>query len=321
MSAAFPVQDGVRCSFGPVPSRRLGKSIGINNIPAKVCTYSCIYCQVGRTRRFENERSFFYSPKDVFLDVRSRLSAARALSERVDYLAFVPDGEPTLDVNLGKTIALLTPLGVPVGVITNGSLIDREDVRRDLKEADWVSFKIDTVREALWRRIDRPHAAIRLSLILDGLLEFAKSFTGRLATETMIVKGYNDTPDDIQAVAAFLHRLTPHTAYLSVPTRPPAEKRAGPPDPEVFFQLYQHVREKVPRVECLVDYEGDAFASTGDAEQDLLNITAVHPMRREAVEALLKRAGASWAVVDRLLFQGDLLEKEYNGQTYYSRRF
>jgi wyosine [tRNA(Phe)-imidazoG37] synthetase (radical SAM superfamily) len=316
-----PMGNGVRCSFGPVPSRRLGKSLGINNIPAKVCSYSCVYCQVGVTRRLEYERRRFYSPEDVFLDVRSRLSDAGALSERVDYLAFVPDGEPTLDVNLGKEIALLKPLGVPVGVITNASLIQREDVREDLGKADWVSVKIDTVREALWRRIDRPHPDIRHASILDGLLRFAKSFSGQLVTETMVVNGYNDSLEDIQATANFLHQLEPHTSYLSVPTRPPAEKRVKAPDPEALIQWYQHVSEKVRRVEHLVGYEGDAFASTGDIEHDLLSITAVHPMREKAVEGLLKQADAPWAVVERLLSRGDLLKKEYNGHAFYLRRF
>ena len=243
-----------------------------------------------------------------------------ALSERVDYLAFVPDGEPTLDVNLGEEIALLKPLGVPVGVITNASLIDRQDVREALGKADWVSLKIDTVREVSWRRIDRPHPALRLSAILDGMLQFAESFIGQLVTETMIVKGFNDTPDEMQAVSDFLYKLQPYAAYLSIPTRPPAEKRADVPDPEILIQTYQRFTEKVKRVEYLVGYEGDAFASTGDAQQDLLSITAVHPMRDKAVDALLKRAGASWEVVERLLSQGDLLKKEYHGHTFYLRR-
>src|ERR1019366_1004365 len=113
--------NNVRYSYGPVPSRRLGKSLGINNIPAKVCTYSCPYCQVGRTTQMHNDRRFFYEPQDIFRDVQSRLAKAKEASERVDYLTFVPDGEPSLDVNLGKEIILLKALEVPVGVITNSS--------------------------------------------------------------------------------------------------------------------------------------------------------------------------------------------------------
>ena len=128
----------VQYSYGPVPSRRLGRSLGINNIPAKACTYSCVYCQVGQTTQMRMERHFFYAPEDIFRDVQSRVARAKEAVERVDYLAFVPDGEPTLDVNLGKEIMLLKTLEVPVGVITNSSLLWRDDVRKELGMAVWV---------------------------------------------------------------------------------------------------------------------------------------------------------------------------------------
>ena len=155
----MPASD-VRYSFGPVPSRRLGKSLGINNIPAKVCTYSCVYCQVGRTTAMPLDRRLFYPPEEIFRDVQGRLAKAKEASETVDYLTFVPDGEPTLDINLGKAIMLLKSLDVPVGVITNGSLLWRDDVREALGKADWVSLKIDAVQEGIWRQINRPHKDI-----------------------------------------------------------------------------------------------------------------------------------------------------------------
>jgi wyosine [tRNA(Phe)-imidazoG37] synthetase (radical SAM superfamily) len=124
-------------TFGPVPSRRLGRSLGINNIPHKTCTYSCVYCQVGRTRRFQLERAEFYEPEAIAREVRKRTAKLRELGEGIDYLTFVPDGEPTLDLNLASTIELLKPLGIRVAVITNGSLLGREDVRATLMGADW----------------------------------------------------------------------------------------------------------------------------------------------------------------------------------------
>ena len=314
-------ENGFRYSYGPVPSRRLGKSLGINNIPVKVCTYSCVFCQVGRTTQMQNDRRFFYEPEDIFRDVRSRLAKAREASERVDYLTFVPDGEPTLDVNLGKEIMLLKTLGVPVGVITNSSLLWRADVREELGNADWISLKIDAVQEAIWRQINRPHKSIRLPLILDGILTFAKAFAGNLVTETMLVRGFNDKDDCMKQVADFLHRVQPYRAYLSVPTRPPAERSVRGPDEEALNRTYQIFADKVKRVEYLIGYEGDAFASTGDIEKDLLSITAVHPMRREAVSALLSRAGSSWEIVDRLVARGDLAETKYDRHVFYLRRF
>ena len=118
--------------FGPVPSRRLGRSLGINNIPPKTCTYACVYCQLGRTPRLQIERQTFYSTEDLCDAVTCKLRAARERHEPVDYLTFVPDGEPTLDENLGATIAALKPLGIPIAVITNTSLIWDPAVREAL---------------------------------------------------------------------------------------------------------------------------------------------------------------------------------------------
>ena len=177
------------CLFGPVPSRRLGRSLGINNIPAKHCSYACVYCQVGRTTHPLSTRRAFYAPQQVVQAVSDRLTQLRQQGERVDYLTFVPDGEPTLDVHLGEAIELLRPLGVPVAVMTNGSLLGQEEVRRELALADWVSVKVDSVDEAVWRRIDRPHPSLRLDEILQGIRVFAKSFAGVLDTETMLVRG------------------------------------------------------------------------------------------------------------------------------------
>ena len=313
--------NNVQYSFGPVPSRRLQKSIGINNIPAKICSYSCVYCQVGRTTKMEDTRSFFYKPDDIFLDVQHRVAQAAEHSERVDYLTFVPDGEPSLDVNLGKEIILLKTLGIPVGVITNSSLLWREDVREELNMADWVSLKIDAVQKTPWLRIDRPHKALRLPLILEGIRAFAKDFSGRLVTETMLVKGFNDDDDSLKAVADFIHKVDPYRAYLSIPTRPPAERLVHGPDETTLNRAYQIFADTVKRVEYLIGYEGDSFAFTGDVQQDLLNITAVHPMREEAVRSFLTRAGSSWVVIDQLIAGGQITTTEHEGILFFLRKF
>ena len=110
-------------AFGPVPSRRLGRSLGINNIPAKVCSYSCIYCQLGRTIKISVERRAFYNPEKVFENVRRKVEEAKIRGEKIDYLTFVPDGEPTLDLNLGVEMELLKGMGIPIAVLTNSSLL------------------------------------------------------------------------------------------------------------------------------------------------------------------------------------------------------
>ena len=307
-------------AFGPVPSRRLGRSLGINNIPPKMCTYSCVYCQLGRTIKMQAERRAFYEPEEILQDVRNKLEKAKIAGEPIDYLTFVPDGEPTLDANLGPEIELLRPLGIKVAVITNASLFWREDVREALLKADWVSIKLDSTHEEVWHRIDRPYGTLQLTSILDGMLEFAQDYAGELVTETMLVKGINDDDKRIAEVADFIASLRPSTAYLAIPTRPPAEEWVQPPSEEAINRTFQIFRTRVEQVEYLIGYEGNAFAFTGDVEDDLLSITSVHPMREEAMSEFLSRAGADWATVDRLITQRELVELEYDGRRFYMRK-
>ncbi|MBL7065779.1 MAG: radical SAM protein [Anaerolineae bacterium] len=307
-------------AFGPVPSRRLGRSLGVNNIPPKVCTYSCVYCQVGRTTDMEIERRTFYDPEKIVQDVRDKVEKAKEAGEPIDYLTFVPDGEPTLDVNLGREIELLRPLGIKTAVITNASLLWRKDVRADLMQADWVSLKVDSTREDIWRRVNRPHRALQLASIMDGMLEFARAFRGELVTETMLVEGVNEGKEQVEEVAGFVARLKPSGAYLSVPIRPPAETWVQAPAEEAINRAYYVLSGEVGQVEYLVGYEGNAFAFTGNVEEDLLSISAVHPMREDAVDAFLARAGSGWPTVHELLARRELVETEYRGRRFYVRK-
>jgi len=308
-------------TFGPVPSRRLGRSLGINNIPPKICSYSCGYCQVGRTLNLEAGRRDFFQPEEIFKAVRQSIEQAGARGETINYLSFVPDGEPTLDINLGHTIELLRPLGIKIAVITNSSLIGLEDVRHDLQKADWVSIKFDSVIENIWRRVDHPARVIEIEAILTGAQLFSKVFSGELVTETMLVKGINDGSENIGRTAAFIGQLKPERAYLAIPTRPPADRKVQPPDEDVLNRAFQIFSREIDRVEYLIGYEGNVFSSTGNIEQDLLNITAVHPMREEAVATLLERAHADESVIHSLLARGLLMENEYEGKKFYLRRF
>ena len=308
-------------TFGPVPSRRLGRSLGINNIPPKFCTYSCVYCQVGRTLNMQVERKAFYEPDRILEEVSNKVKKATEMGEKIDYLAFVPDGEPTLDKNLGHTIELLKPLGIKTAVISNSSLIYREDVRDALMRADWVSLKVDSTIEKIWRKTDRPHKKLQLNRILNGIIEFKKEYQGELVTETMLIKDINDTEENLEAIAGFLSRLQPARAYLSIPTRPPAEDRVHSPDELVINRSYQILSKQIDHVEYLIGYEGNAFATTGNIEEDLLSITSVHPMREEAVKKLLLKTGDDWSAVQKLINNGSIIESKHDGRNFYVRRF
>ncbi|MCD6140385.1 MAG: radical SAM protein [Thermococcus sp.] len=308
-------------AFGPVPSRRLGKSLGINNIPDKVCSYACVYCQIGRTLRMEIDRRSFYPPELVFEEVKRKAWEAKEKGEKIDYLTFVPDGEPTLDANLGQEIEMLKALNIPLAILTNSSLIWREDVREDLLKLKLVSLKLDAVSENLWRRIDRPHKTLRLDKILEGMLEFRKDFDGKLVTETMLIDGIT-YGEEFKKIAEFLRELKPDIAYIAVPTRPPWEKWVKPAREEVINMAFQAFAEAIgeEKVEYLIGYEGNAFAFTGNVEEDILSITAVHPMREDALRELLKKANVDWPTVEKLIEEGKLIELEYGEKRFYMRK-
>ena len=305
--------------YGPVPSRRLGRSLGINNIPPKICSYSCVYCQIGNASDMQVKRETFYEPLEIARCVREKVKQIREKGELVDYLSFVPDGEPTMDANIGKEIQLLRALGIKIAVITNASLIWRKDVRHDLQKADWVSIKVDSTNPEVWRRINRPHGDLRLDVILEGVTSFARTFKGILTTETMLIKGVNDDIGGIGQVADFLKKLEPDMAYIAVPTRPPAEQ-IEPATEQIINMAYQIFTERLRNVEYLIGYEGNAFASTGNAVEDLLSITAVHPMREEGVLEILRKAKADWNIIDKLIEEGKLAETKYQGKKFYIRK-
>ncbi|WP_428263732.1 radical SAM protein [Haliangium sp.] len=306
-------------AFGPIPSRRLGHSLGIDNIPAKVCSYACTYCQVGLTTEANAEPRNIYPPQEVADAVAARVAMLRERDEPIDYLSIVPSGEPTLDVNLGRLIELLRPLGVRIAVMTNGSLLWRPEVRERVGQADLVSVKVDTVDEILWRRLNHPHRRLDYDRMLAGVEAFASSYQGDLITETMLVEDLNDSFAAVTRTAAFVARLGPKVAYLAVPTRPPADAEARPPGTAVLVQAYRIFCDRVPRVEVLAGPSGRAFAATGDVRDDLLGVMAVHPLERESIEEILAKDGADWKVVEGLLAAGEVERVHYQGRTFYAR--
>lgn len=306
-------------AFGPIPSRRLGWSLGINNIPAKACSYTCLYCQVGPTTEKIIEPREFFTPDRIVDAVTTHLAQAQAQGTPVDYLTFVPDGEPTLDIHLGEAIAGLKALGLPVAVLSNATLLWREDVRARLAQADLVSVKVDAVTEDAWRAINLPHRELELGRILQGIRDFAAGYPGQLISETMLLEGINDDTDTLAATADFLSSVSPHIAYVAIPTRPPTVESVHGSDTLALTRAHEIFAARLQRVELLTGHETEAFAHTGNAREDLLAITAVHPMRESAVRQLLLDDGADWQLVETLLGSGQLKHVDYEGQRFYLR--
>ena len=311
--------------FGPVPSRRLGQSLGINNIPPKHCTYSCVYCQLGKALYMTTRRQSFFSPEYLVASVRQRLSELEAGNETIDYLTVVPDGEPTLDNNLRELVHRLKEFAIPVAIVTNASLIWNAEVRESLLEADWVSLKVDAISDLVWRKIDRPHKSLDHHEILAGINQFAHRFRRnsqhKLMTETMLVEGINTGIAELRRLAEFIGSLQPDCAYLSIPTRPPAEADVVAADKTSLTQAYDIYTSKIPCVEYLIGYEGNSFSNTGNSRNDILSITAVHPMREDAIQTLLERNGNDHSIVEQLVREQLVEVSCYNGNTYYVRNY
>jgi len=308
-------------AFGPIPSRRLGLSLGINNIAShKVCSYGCVYCQVGNTVNKSITRQTFYEPEIMVKEVENHLKKLDT-DHTPDYLTFVANGEPTLDLNLGKEIRMLKRFGIPVAVITNSSLIHDPLVRDDLMNADWISVKVDIVNESEWRRINCPHEGIIFNKIILGLKVFTAEYTGRLHTETMLIKGYNDSVEQVTDTASYIAWLKPQKAYLSIPIRPPAVKEIQAIREEKLIAAWQMFQKAGIDTELLTGFEGTNTGFTGNAFEDILNITAVHPMREDTITEILKQDKADKSIVDSLVSQGLIKTSTYQGKKYYVRSY
>ncbi|MFH1195824.1 MAG: radical SAM protein [bacterium] len=303
--------------FGPVPSRRLGRSLGINNIPPKVCSYSCVYCQLGRTDLMSIDRKEFYSPDEIFEEVSRKIQSLQIAGENIDYLTFVPDGEPTLDINLGKTIERLKTFGIKIAVITNSSLMWDEKVRIDLMKADWVSVKIDSGYENIWRKVNRPHGLLDLHKIIHGIEQFAFSFKGMLVTETMLVKGVNDNLESLNKTAQIIREINPHKSYILVPIRPPAEEVVKVPTEENLNTAYQIFNGYLNNVELIINSEGTNFSYSSDAENELMSILAVHPMRKDAIEEFLNKSKSNWDMIYKMIENNLVRTVEYSSDFYF----
>lgn len=306
--------------FGPVPSRRLGKSLGVNNIPHKVCSYSCVYCQVGKAVKKQVERQAFYKPETLVQDVKEKLGH---LSKEAypDYISIVPDGEPTLDIHLGTLIEKLKVFEIPIAVITNASLINEPEVQQELALADYISVKADTIIYETWKKLNVPHKDLDLTGISYGISSFSRLYGGIFVTETMLVKGRNDSYEELEHTARMIESFKPQIAFISIPTRPTAVEKIEAADETTVNEAWHIFKDHVDQVELLTGYEGNAFASTGDAKNDLLSITAVHPMKEEAVDELLEKTGSNRKLLTWLIENGLLERVEYRGENFFVRKF
>ena len=241
--------------FGPVPSRRLGFSLGVDLVPFKTCTLDCVYCQLGRTTNLTLDRREYVPEEQVIGDI----STALGKGGRVDWITFSGSGEPTLHSRIGALIRRVKEMtSVPVAVLTNGTLLSLPQVRDDLSAADLVIPSVDAGTEEVFRILNRPHSALSLEKLIAGIAAFSASFPGRLWIEVMLVRGLNDSAGELGAIAAAMARIGPERVQLNTVVRPPAEPdalRLGPDAMEKAKSIMAPLLGGVP-VDIVAGFEG-----------------------------------------------------------------
>ncbi|MZQ96352.1 MAG: radical SAM protein [Acidaminobacter sp.] len=270
--------------YGPVPSRRLGLSLGVSPIPKKTCNYACVYCQLGRTDYMTNTRQNYFPVEDILDEAKAVIEGGTAF----DVITIVGEGEPTLYADLGKLIRGLKRLSEkPVAVITNGALLFDVGVQAALLEADLVLPSLDAADEGVFKRINRPHGSLKFDQVIEGLRVFSQKYKGQLWIEIMLVKGINDDEDALSGFKALLETLRYDRLYINTVVRPPAEPEVEAVDPEVMGRA----------VDILGGLPIDLLESNGfhsDIEDDreaVLSIIKRHPMNQFEIEAFLERRG------------------------------
>ncbi len=272
--------------FGPVPSRRLGQSLGIDTIPPKTCNWNCTYCQLGRSVPLTNERREYYPREDILVEVERAL--AEHAGAEIDWVTFVGSGEPTLHVDIGwliRRVQMLTDL--PVAIITNGALLYLPEVRQELSAADAVLPSLDAGNARLYRKVNRPWPKLTFEQHLNGLTAFRKMYSGKLWIEVMLVRGINDTERELNEIAAALNQIQPDEVHINVPTRPPAEQWVEPPDQEGLMRALALLGKNAK----IVHPARGTFRLEGSADvtETILNIITRHPMDEQDLIETLKK--------------------------------
>jgi wyosine [tRNA(Phe)-imidazoG37] synthetase (radical SAM superfamily) len=270
--------------YGPVPSRRLGLSLGVDIIPFKTCTFNCIYCQLGRTVRQSGRRRCFFPESEVLGQVRKALGQ----NPQIDHITFSGSGEPTLNSAIGRLIRKIKAMtDIPVVVLTNSSLLTRRPVQKALLAADIVVPSLDAARAAAFRRVNRPLPHLKVERIIQALESFRREFRGRIWLEVMLVRGINDSAADLRALKKAIDRIKPEKVQLNTVVRPPAEKGARPLSRRKLEMIRKELGE---RAEVVADFRGRARSPAGqDLREAILAMTKRRPVTISDIAASLGR--------------------------------
>jgi wyosine [tRNA(Phe)-imidazoG37] synthetase (radical SAM superfamily) len=304
----------VKYVYGPVPSRRLGRSLGIDLVPKKICTYDCIYCQIGRTTRQTIERAEYAPASFILQDVKKAL---REWGDSVDYIACSGSGEPTLNLAIGEVIQGIKELtAIPIAVITNSSLIHQGEVRKVIVQADVVMPSLDAVTPSVFQTINRPHPSVDITQVIQGLADFRSEYQGQIWLEILLCRGVNDGREEIEALQQAIRTIQPDKVQINTVVRPAMEDYAAP----LSLDAMEHVKASLGgNAEIIAEFKGERQTIVGAAvEQQVMHLIQRRPVTTDDLARILGLHHLEITkILDKLTKEGKLSYQVFNQRLYY----
>ncbi len=300
--------------YGPVPSRRLGLSLGLDIVPFKTCPFNCIYCQLGETPRQSGRRGCFFPIEEILSQVRKALER----NPKIEHITFSGSGEPTLNTAIGILIRKIKAMtDIPVVVLTNSSLLARRSVREALSAADIVIPSLDAARAPSFRRVNRPLPSLKSASIIRALETFRREFKGFIWLEVMLVKGVNDSPPDIQALKKAIARIQPDRIQLNTVVRPPAVNWAMPLSRRSLETIKKELGESA---EVVADFQRRPRPPAGrNLREAILSMVERRPATILDITASLARDEREVRPhLESLLRSKKIRRRRYRGSVYFA---
>jgi wyosine [tRNA(Phe)-imidazoG37] synthetase (radical SAM superfamily) len=306
--------NGPKYIFGPVPSRRLGRSLGVDLVPYKTCTFDCIYCDLGRTTFKTTFRKSYVSIDDVQRELDLTLSS---LEKKPNYITLSGSGEPTLNQNIGEIIHTIKHwTSIPLAVLTNGSLLSIEEIRKELIEADVVLPSLDAISDVTFQCLNRSHPSLKIGEIISGLIQFRKQYRGQIWLEVVFCRGINDDKEEIERLKGVIERIQPDRVQLNTPVRPPAEEFAYPLTTTQLEEIRKKFGDKAEIISEFAAPLGEEFNSVKDTE--ILNLIKRRPCTTEDIsKALGLHIDEVVKHLDHLTKTGTIRYRMYEHRCYY----
>lgn len=299
--------------YGPVPSRRLGYSLGVDLLPFKTCSLNCVYCQLGQTPKTTIRRKKYFSEKQILNELEEFLKTGI----RVDFITFSGSGEPTLNSSIGNLIRKIKKItGKPVAVLTNSTLLTRSSVRKELEAADVVVPSLDAADQKTFEKVNRPHSSLKARKIIEGLIKFRPQFRGQLWLEILLVRGLNDSPAHLKKLKEAVEKINPDRIHLNTVVRPPAEKWARPLTPKELEKIKVFFG---PKAEVAAGFQKKEQDTTPeDLRQAILSMVKRRPVSVEDLEHSLGCIRDElYLILNQLLEAGRIKKVEHSGLIYY----